>query len=895
MPVLRSVLALLVALALGFGSAPSAVAAEPATITTTLSGQVVGYAGLSNIDLYHWDGTSFVAVPGRDDQTAADGAFSIVADLVTGDIYTVRASVTGSRIYYGGYGDKPTTASAGFVAGAGTINLGTFSLGTTYTLGGTVLDETGAGFGGATVKVFAASADPATAKPLYVGESTTGDLSSGDYGFQLPAGSYRVVASAPGYQPASETVSITLAAVTVPDLALSLGESSITGVVLLPAGAAAAGATVQAFRWADDDWTLEDTATAAADGGYRLSVPTKSKVMLFAKAAGYVGRWSGGVSELPSDSSSPAVLTAADGLVVASLELSTSFGAVAGQALDYCARHTLASGDSYNEVKASLGFSASLYGPARQSAFVTDRGFIYLADSSQRAAFAGSEPSALDSWTGVPLIAPLWFDGDITGDTPGSVTYGSSDDSQSFCVRWNNLGHYSKREDSPNTFQLILRSKAGAAGRSSGDVDITFNYDRVLWDGSSSRAVGYTAGDATEGHYWVYDGSSNPGVITDSGSSPLVTHSVGSDVLGRYVLSIKNPPVNLSAPTISVVGGGPVAPRATLSAAGGSWSPAPSAFTYQWLLDRSPVAGATGKTWVVPDNSEGKKISVVVTSDVDVPDVAATSSEVTVGGLATSAVPTITGTPVVGKTLEVNVGSWAPTADRYTYQWSLDGVPKSAAARYVVPAKSETKSVSVTVTAYKAGYHDVTASAAAVKVLRVFSKQPTPKISGTVKVGKTLTAKPGTWSPKPGLSYQWFRSGVAISGATASKYKVKLADVGAKLTVRVAAAKAGYLGVTKTSKATKTVPKVPLKTSTPKLSGTTRVGFTLTAKPGSWTSGATLRFAWYRSGKLITGATASTYQLQAADRGKTIKVKVTGSKTSYTTVSKTSTSTKKIR
>ena len=54
MGVLRPVLALLLVLALGFGSAPSAVAAS--TITTTLTGQVIGYLGISNIALFRWSG-----------------------------------------------------------------------------------------------------------------------------------------------------------------------------------------------------------------------------------------------------------------------------------------------------------------------------------------------------------------------------------------------------------------------------------------------------------------------------------------------------------------------------------------------------------------------------------------------------------------------------------------------------------------------------------------------------------------------------------------------------------------------------------------------------------------------------------------------------------------------
>src|SRR5699024_1056255 len=84
---------------------------------------------------------------------------------------------------------------------------------------------------------------------------------------------------------------------------------------------------------------------------------------------------------------------------------------------------------------------------------------------------------------------------------------------------------------------------------------------------------------------------------------------------------------------------------------------------------------------------------------------------------------------------------------------------------------------------------------------------PVPTISGTVAVGNTLTAKPGTWKPAPvTLKYQWKRGGSNISGATAATYKVTNSDVGSKITVAVTGSKSGYTTVTKTSAATVAVP-----------------------------------------------------------------------------------------
>jgi hypothetical protein len=79
----------------------------------------------------------------------------------------------------------------------------------------------------------------------------------------------------------------------------------------------------------------------------------------------------------------------------------------------------------------------------------------------------------------------------------------------------------------------------------------------------------------------------------------------------------------------------------------------------------------------------------------------------------------------------------------------------------------------------------------------------TPTITGTTKVGSTLTARAGTWAPAPvTLSHQWLRNGVVISGATATTYKLTATDKGKRITVRVTGTKAGYTTLSQTSTAT---------------------------------------------------------------------------------------------
>lgn len=71
-----------------------------------------------------------------------------------------------------------------------------------------------------------------------------------------------------------------------------------------------------------------------------------------------------------------------------------------------------------------------------------------------------------------------------------------------------------------------------------------------------------------------------------------------------------------------------------------------------------------------------------------------------------------------------------------------------------------------------------------------------PAITGTATEGETLSVSNGTWSNTPdAYSYQWRRSGVTISGATANQYELVEADVGALITCTVKATNLGVSAV----------------------------------------------------------------------------------------------------
>ena len=170
-----------------------------------------------------------------------------------------------------------------------------------------------------------------------------------------------------------------------------------------------------------------------------------------------------------------------------------------------------------------------------------------------------------------------------------------------------------------------------------------------------------------------------------------------------------------------------------------------------------------------------------------------------------------------------------------------------------------------------------------------------PTISGTTAQGQTLTATAGTWSNSPtSFAYQWMRcpaSGgaadasdcAAIGGATTTSYVVAAGDVGSRFRIRVTATNddgPATAASNATDLVTATAPGPP-NTQPPAISGQA-VGQTLTATQGTWTgTGLTFAYQWRRCDTAgaqcadISGATATTYALVAADSGRTVRVEVT--------------------
>jgi hypothetical protein len=166
-----------------------------------------------------------------------------------------------------------------------------------------------------------------------------------------------------------------------------------------------------------------------------------------------------------------------------------------------------------------------------------------------------------------------------------------------------------------------------------------------------------------------------------------------------------------------------------------------------------------------------------------------------------------------------------------------------------------------------------------------------PTITGTAAVTETLTAQNGTWDNSPtSFEYRWLwcnsagDSCVGIPSATEKTYKVVGADVGHRLRVRVTAINVD--GTTNARSAPMAVVQqpsaAPKSTERPTISGTARVGQTVTATNGNWSGNPTsFGYQWQRcdadGGNCgdITGATSRTCTLRTAELGYRLRVQVT--------------------
>jgi hypothetical protein len=246
--------------------------------------------------------------------------------------------------------------------------------------------------------------------------------------------------------------------------------------------------------------------------------------------------------------------------------------------------------------------------------------------------------------------------------------------------------------------------------------------------------------------------------------------------------------------------------------------------------------------------------------------------------------PLLVGNGAVGSVVTCNPGAWSGSpSPTFVYDFRIDGssVQSGASNTYTPLIGDDTKTLTCLVTATNTEGSASEGTSNSLVIGTAPSNTVAPVISGTNTFGSTLTTTDGTFTGTAPLTYtyQWRRNGSPISGQTASTYVIGSSDSLAAITCEVKATNS-YGFDSEVSDTITVVDFAPVNQVAPTVSpsGTQSTGTLITADVESWDGVApiTYEYKWTRDGIAISGATASTYTIQLADDGTTIRVEVKG-------------------
>jgi hypothetical protein len=318
--------------------------------------------------------------------------------------------------------------------------------------------------------------------------------------------------------------------------------------------------------------------------------------------------------------------------------------------------------------------------------------------------------------------------------------------------------------------------------------------------------------------------------------------------------------------------------------------------TYQWYVGSVPVA--TTREYVVAAADKGKTITVKVTAvDPDGMSIRSVSTSLptqVVAQFAMGSVDLDPATATGAATLVApNSGITYPANPKVTYQWFRGGiaVAQQTKSTYLLTTADYGKAVWVRLTISLPTWTTVVKDSPALDYSIRQDSIPTLETTAW-QVGLPAHVTGQSYFNKdeasfvPTLSYQWLRNGVAIANAHSATYTPVAADYTKKLSLRITAKADGYVPFVYTTLpggvvakgVTTSVPDVQVQMTTP---GT----LVASLVPGSLSPASpdpVLKYVWMRGPTTITGATAPTYKLTAADYGKSISVKVTVTRANFT-------------
>ena len=341
------------------------------------------------------------------------------------------------------------------------------------------------------------------------------------------------------------------------------------------------------------------------------------------------------------------------------------------------------------------------------------------------------------------------------------------------------------------------------------------------------------------------------------------------------------PPANVTPPSlVGVVEAGQLVTCDT-----GIWSgePAPD-LTIEWARGGVTMPDQTADTYEITVDDAGDTLACIVTATNPGGSAVASSGTASVPTVAPPSnvtAPTVVGPnrPSIGTVLTCSLGTWtgAPTPGLYP-EWLRNGllIPFAYDATYVVAAEDAGTVVTCQVTGENiAGSETVAATnSRTLDPAPVNTALPSVRNApgSTWAVGGTARCARGTWTNAQTYSYEWYRNGTPISGATTQDYVLTAADAGQNISCAVTAT--GRMGTASAMSPTRLLAGAPVMVSPPTISGTPRPNRTLRCSRGTWTGATSFTYAWLRNGT-PTAVTGTQYTVSVGDIGASISCRVT--------------------
>ena len=381
--------------------------------------------------------------------------------------------------------------------------------------------------------------------------------------------------------------------------------------------------------------------------------------------------------------------------------------------------------------------------------------------------------------------------------------------------------------------------------------------------GSSVTFSVIASGTASLTYQWRKNGTAIAGATSpsltlsssaasDVGSySVVVANNLGSVTSSAAVLTVDTPPViTLQPKGLVVVEGSGFSLSVSASGSG--------SLAYQWRKNGVAIVGATTSSYSIPSclvSDAGSYDVTISTAESSTTSLAATVTVNVPPRISTQPVSTVT---YAGINLSLTIA--ASGTSPISFQWYKDGVAINGALSSVYTLSGPLLN--------KAGAYDVVVTNVAGSVRSnstlVFTPphivtQPTPA-SVALGAGTTFSVVAGG---SPSLTYQWYRNGTAVPGATSDRYTFGATTVSDAGTYYVIVSNA--YGTTRSSSAILTVSPTPTapSISVQPVSQTVTSGLSVTFSVTTSGTGP-FTYVWRKDGGQLTASNSPSLTLSNA-------------------------------